>query len=79
MGPKGAKLVDFPSFCDGIRKQAAILEELEPQAIIDVDADAVPEQAGRAVSGARLSASGTQIVAGTKAFHHLLPRPDSSN
>jgi hypothetical protein len=73
MGPKGAKLVDFHPFCDGIRKQSAILEELEPLVITDVDADAVPDKIWQAVSGARLSASGTQIVAGTKALHHLLP------
>jgi hypothetical protein len=73
MGPKGAKLVDFQPFCEGIRKQAAILEELEPLVIADVDTIAVSDKIWQAVSGARLSASGTQIVAGTKAFHHLLP------
>ena len=73
MGPKGAKLVDFLQFCDGIRKQSAILEELEPLVITDVDADTVPDKIWQALSGARLSASGTQIVAGTKALHHLLP------
>jgi len=74
MGPKGAKLVDFEPFCDGIRRQSAILEELETLSITDVDnVDAVAGKIWSAVSSARLSASGTQIVAGTKALHHLLP------
>ena len=42
--------------------------------ITDVDGvDAVADKIWCAVSGARLSASGTQIVAGTKALHHVLP------
>ena len=74
MGPKGAKLVDFEPFCTGIRKQSALLEELEPLVITDVDGvDAVADKIWHAVSSARLSASGTQIVAGTKTLHHLLP------
>lgn len=74
MGPTGAKLVDFEPFCDGIRRQSAVLEELEPVVITDVDdVDAVVDKLWRAVSSARLSASGTQIVTGTKALHHLLP------
>ena len=74
MGPKGAKLVDFEPFCDGIRRQSANLEELETLIITDLDeVDAVADRIWNAVSSARLSASGTQIVAGTKALHHLLP------
>jgi hypothetical protein len=73
MGPKGAKLVDFERFCDGIRRQSAILEELETSITGVDDVDAVAEKIWSAVSSARLSASGTQIVAGTKALHHLLP------
>jgi hypothetical protein len=74
MGPKGAKLVDFEPFRKGIRQLSALLEELEPLVITDVDdVEAVAEKVWRAVSTARLSASGTQIVAGTKALHHLLP------
>ena len=73
MGPKGATLVDFEPSCDGIREQLPILEELEPLVITDVDGVAVADTIWRAVSGARVSASGTQIVAGTKALHHLLP------
>jgi hypothetical protein len=74
MGPKGAKLVDFEPFCNGIRSQVAILEEIETLVIEDVDGvDEVADKIWRAVSRARLSASGTQIVAGTKALHHLLP------
>jgi len=73
MGPKGAKLVDFDAFCKGIRGQLPILEQLEPLVITDVDGVTVADDIWRAVSGARLSASATQIVAGTKALHHLLP------
>ena len=74
MGPKGAKLVNFEPFCDGVRRQSAILEEIESAVINDVgDVGAVTDKIWTAVSDARLSASGTQIVAGTKALHHLLP------
>ncbi len=74
MGPKGAKLVAFDSFREGIRRQAEILEELEPFVITDLDdVDGVVDKIWRAVSGAQLSASATQVVAGTKALHHLLP------
>jgi hypothetical protein len=74
MGPKGAKVVDFDNFSEGIRRQVEILEELEPLLITDLDdRNAVADKIWRAVSGARLSASATQVVAGTKALHHLLP------
>jgi hypothetical protein len=74
MGPKGAKLVEFERFCDGLQQQSEILAALEPFAITDLDdVGHVTDMIWRAVSSARLSASGTQIVAGTKAFHHLLP------
>jgi hypothetical protein len=74
MGPKGAKLVEFDPFCESIRRQAEILEELEPLTITDLDdVDGVVDTIWRAISGAHLSASGTQVVAGTKALHHLLP------
>jgi hypothetical protein len=74
MGPKGAKLVDFEPFCNRIREQAALLEELEPWVITDLgNVDEVTDKIWWAISGARLSASETQVVAGTKAFHHLLP------
>jgi hypothetical protein len=74
MGPKGAKLVDFAPFRESIRRQAEILEELEPFVITDLDdVDGVVDKTWRAISGARLSGSATQVVAGTKALHHLLP------
>jgi hypothetical protein len=74
MGPRGPKLIDFDSFCERIRHQSAILEELEPLVIFDLDdSDAVASTIWRAVSEARLSATATQVVAGTKTLHHLLP------
>jgi hypothetical protein len=74
MGPKGTKLVDFDPFCERIRRQCLILEELEPLEITDLDdSNAVADMIWRAVSDARLSASATQVVAGTKTLHHLLP------
>jgi hypothetical protein len=74
MGPAGAKMVAFDFFCEGIRRQIDRLEELEPLVISDLDDPvAVAGTIWRAVSDARLSASATQIVAGTKTLHHLLP------
>ena len=56
-----------------LRRQAAILEELEPLVITDLDdVNEFVDRTWRALSDARLSASATQIVAGTKALHHLL-------
>jgi hypothetical protein len=74
MGPTGAKLVDFATFCERIRRQRMILEELESFVITDLDdSNAVADTIWRAVSDARVSASATQVVAGTKTLHHLLP------
>jgi hypothetical protein len=74
LGPSGAKLFDFESFCRGIRQQSALLEELDSLVITDLEGvDAIADKIWRIVSSARLSASRTQIVAGSKALHHLLP------
>ncbi len=74
MGPTGAKLVDFAVFCDGIRSQIDRLEPLESLVISDLDDPvAVANTIWEAVSGAHLSDTATQVVAGTKALHHLLP------
>jgi hypothetical protein len=74
MGPRGAKLVSFDSFCRGIRQQAPILDELEPLVITELEqVETVADRIWHAVNGARVSATETQVVAGTKALHHLLP------
>lgn len=74
MGPTGAKLVDFGPFCDGIRRQADRLESLESLVISDLDDPvSVANTIWEAVNDAHLSDTATQVVAGTKALHHLLP------
>lgn len=74
MGPKGAKLVDYDDFLTGLRRQENALRALDHQAIEALDdAEAMADALWDVIADARLSATGTQIVAGTKALHHFLP------
>lgn len=74
MGPRGPKLVAFEAFTAGLRAQVTRLSNLEVLDIRDLEEpDAVANELWRAISEAHVSATNTQIVAGTKALHHLLP------
>lgn len=75
MGPKGAKLVDHDDFRAGLRAQERALSALEARSIEALDdPEETAEELWSIIEDASLSATGTQVVAGTKALHHFLPK-----
>jgi hypothetical protein len=76
MGKQAAKVGDFATIVERLRTQRAALEQLWPLRITTLAPDDVAEAAQLAwqvISTARASTSATQIVAGSKFLHHLLP------
>ena len=76
MGPQRAKVADFTSIVGALRRAAPALEQLWPLRITALDAEAAGYSAATAwdvISGLQVSTSQTQIVAGSKFLHHLLP------
>ena len=76
MGRQAAKVADFGVIVTALRQATPALEELWPLRITTMS----PEAAGRAAAAAwgaiaslGVSTSQTQIVAGSKFLHHLLP------
>ena len=76
MGPQAAKVGDFTAIVTALRQQAPALQDLWPLRIIALS----PETATRAaeimwqvIAAIKVSTSRTQIVAGSKMLHHLLP------
>jgi hypothetical protein len=76
MGPQPAKVADFTAIVDALRLAAPALEQLWPLRITTLDPEAAGHAAATAwdvISGLQVSTSRTQIVAGSKFLHHLLP------
>ena len=76
IGPQPAKLRDFESFSEGFLRHRDNIRALENTILADVADAAVEDLIARLwtiVSGLRVSPSDTQIVAGSKALHHVLP------
>lgn len=76
MGKQAAKVGDFARIVQSLRAQRTALEQLWPLRITTLAADDVGEAAQLAwqvISAAGVSTSATQIVAGSKFLHHLLP------
>lgn len=76
LGKQAAKVGDFTQIVTALRSQQAVLEELWPLRITELsqaDARQVAELAWQVIAAARVSTSRTQIVAGSKWLHHLLP------
>jgi hypothetical protein len=76
MGAQRAKVTEFGQLVTSIRAAAPVLGELWPLDITQLDPGGVPaisEKAWRVISSIRASTSETQIVAGTKVLHHVLP------
>lgn len=76
MGPQPAKVADFTPIVDALRQAAPALEQLWPLRITAIDPEVAGHAAAKAldvISGLRVSMSRTQIVAGSKFLHHLLP------
>lgn len=76
MGPQTAKVADFPQITTELRNAAPELEALWPLRITALQADEVDDTAQiiwAVIARIKVSTSRTQIVAGSKFLHHLLP------
>jgi hypothetical protein len=76
MGPKGAKLSDFESFKAGFVRQHDKIQKLETAKLAEVGTNEIKELTAslwEIISDLRVSTTQTQIVAGSKALHHVLP------
>lgn len=76
MGPKGAKLTDYERFKAGFAEQHDQIRRLETLALAAVAGDGLENLTARVweiISGLQISTTHTQIVAGSKALHHVLP------
>ena len=76
MGAQAAKVGDFSQITAALREAAPLLERLWPQRITmlgQLEADKVAAAAWEVIAHIKVSTSQTQIVAGSKMLHHLLP------
>jgi hypothetical protein len=76
MGAQRAKVTEFDQLVGSLRVATPVLQELWPLDITELDPMAVPtvgEKAWQVISLIRASTSETQIVAGSKVLHHILP------
>jgi hypothetical protein len=76
MGPQAAKVGDFAAIVTALRQQAPALDDLWPLRITALTPDAArqsAETAWQVIAAIKISTSRTQIVAGSKMLHHLLP------
>lgn len=76
MGPQAAKVGEFGDFVGSFRALARELDDLWPRRIAEVsesDAAETADVVWRVIARLQVSTSGTRIVAGSKALHHVLP------
>ncbi|WP_212829922.1 Rrf2 family transcriptional regulator [Catellatospora sp. TT07R-123] len=76
MGAQRAKVGDFAQIVSALREVAPVLETLWPLRITGLQArqvDEVTANVWKVITRIKVSTSGTQIVAGSKFLHHLLP------
>jgi hypothetical protein len=76
MGPQAAKVGDFTAIVTGLRQQAPALQDLWPlriTALTPETARQAAEIAWSVIAAVKVSTSRTQIVAGSKMLHHILP------
>jgi hypothetical protein len=76
MGPQAAKVGDFEHITTALREKAPELQQLWPLHITMLSRQAAREAAAIAwdvIAHVKVSTSRTQIVAGSKFLHHLLP------
>jgi hypothetical protein len=76
MGPQAAKVGDFTPITAALREKAPELQQLWPLHITMLSGQAAREAAAIAwdvIAHVKVSTSQTQIVAGSKFLHHLLP------
>ena len=76
MGAQRAKVTEYSQLVSSLRTAAPDLRALWPLDITELDPASVPavsEQAWRIIACIKASTSETQIVAGSKVLHHVLP------
>ena len=76
MGPKGAKLSDWEDFKAGFVREHDKIRSLEKIKLAEIKEDQLEDLSKRLweiISSLRVSTTKTQIVAGSKALHHVLP------
>jgi hypothetical protein len=76
MGAQAAKVADFDPIVTALRQVTPALQELWPLRIMMLSPEAAGEAAATAwgiIAHIKVSTSRTQIVAGSKMLHHLLP------
>ncbi len=76
MGPQAAKVADFRQITTALRETAPALQQLWPLRITTLSGQASREAAIIAwdvIAHVKVSTSRTQIVAGSKFLHHVLP------
>ncbi len=77
MGPKGAKLVDFEPFKMTLSNQKEAIISLQDYRLTQLSEqtlNAIVDELWNILSNLKVSETETQIVAGSKALHHLLPK-----
>ena len=77
MGDTATKMVDFESFQSSLQAKKddiVVLQGYKLTQLSEVDLKTVTETLGNILSNIKISASKTQLVAGSKALHHLLPK-----
>lgn len=76
MGPKGAKLVGFTEFVTTMQSQRNRILDLQEFKLTNLDEEALKEITNKLwdlLSTLKISSTETQLVACSKALHHLLP------
>ena len=76
MGQGNTKLVDIGELRASLRSESAPLQSLWPHSLTDLNAGDLPDITKRlwaALTGLRVSIAEAQIVANSKALHHVLP------
>jgi len=76
MGSGSTKLAEYPVFKESLQNLSDNLSELEHHKLIEMDKNEVLEvnkKIKEVFEELRISTSGTQLVAGSKALHHILP------
>lgn len=76
MGSQAAKVTEFSQFAASLRSAVPVIDQLWPLDITSLDTAgtaAAARSAWQVIAAIRASTSDTQIVAGTKTLHHVLP------
>jgi hypothetical protein len=76
MGPKGAKLVEFTDFMKTLQSQKEKILDLQGLKLTHLEEEELQNAMSKLwniLSNLKVSSTETQLIAGSKALHHLLP------